>query len=228
MSRGDKTLSESGTTRDRERIARIQRSLQTRGIDVIVCGLRANVLLLSGYWPVIGSALAVATRDGAVGLIVPQDEAERASTSWADATHTFDVGSLDRLETIVEAVRTPLAALKSGLGIGSAATIGFEGGAGFDPSGYASTYTYGGAMEHLLRNVFADARLCDATDCLAEFRSVLTTRELRRLRTACAVAQAAYEHTAAAIRIGMTELDIAADLRAGLASVQHDRCDGFA
>jgi hypothetical protein len=55
-----------------------------------VCGLRANVLLLSGYWPVIGSALAVATRDGAVALIVPADEAELASTGWADATHTFD------------------------------------------------------------------------------------------------------------------------------------------
>jgi hypothetical protein len=76
---------------------------------VLVCGLRANVALLSGYWPVIGSALSLATRDGSVGLIVPADEGELASHGWADAMHTFDVGPVERLTTIVEAVRSPLA-----------------------------------------------------------------------------------------------------------------------
>jgi Xaa-Pro aminopeptidase len=59
-------------------------------------------------------------------------------------------------------------------------------------------------------------------------QSVLTEGELRRLRTACAVAQAAYEKTAAVIRVGMTELAIAEHLRAGLAFAAHDRCGGFA
>jgi Xaa-Pro aminopeptidase len=214
--------------RDEDRIARIRRALETHGLDVLVCGLRANVLLLSGYWPVIGSALAVATRDGAIALIVPEDEAEFASAGWPDLLHTFDVGPLDRLTTIVEAVRRPLAAATSGLAIAGTATVGFEGGAAFDPSGYASTCVYGAALEHLLPDVFPRADLRDATECLAELRSVLTERELRRLRTACAIAQAAYENTAATIRVGMTELEIAEHLRAGLASAQHDRCDGFA
>ena len=215
-------------TRDHERIARIRRALDTHGFDVIVCGLRAHVLMLSGYWPVIGSVLTVATREGAVALIVPSDEAELASNGWADAMHTFEVGSLDRLTTVVDAVRDPLAAAKSDLAIGKAATIGFEGGAAFDPSGYASTYLYGAAIEPLLRGVFPGASLRDATDCLAELQSVLTGRELRRLRTACGVAQSAFEKTAAAIRIGMTEQDVARHLRAGLASAAHERCDGFA
>jgi Xaa-Pro aminopeptidase len=215
-------------TRDDERIARTRRALDTHGLDAVVCGLRANVLLLSGYWPVTGSALAVATRDGGVALVVPEDEAEFASNGWADAVHTFDAGSLETLTTIVDAVRRPLAAARSSLGIGDGAVVGFEGGAAFDPSGYASTCTYGAALEHLIPHIFPRANLYDATDCLTELRSVLTSRELRRLRTACSVAQAAYENTAAAIRIGMTELEIAAHLRAGLASPQRDRCDGFA
>jgi Xaa-Pro aminopeptidase len=215
-------------TRDHERIARIRRALDTHGLDVIVCGLRANVLMLSGYWPVIGSALTVATRDGAVALIVPSDEAELASKGWADTVHTFEVGSLDSLTTVVDAVRDPLAAAKSNLRIGTAATIGFEGGVAFDPSGYASTFLYGAAVEHLIRDVFTGASLRDATGCLAALQSVLTTRELRRLRTACGVAQLAFEKTAAAIRIGMTEQDVARHLRAGLASAEHERCDGFA
>jgi Xaa-Pro aminopeptidase len=214
--------------RDHERVGRIRRALETHGLDAIVCGRRANVLLLSGYWPVIGSALAVATREGAVALIVPADEADLASSGWADAIHTFDVGSLERLTTIIEAVRGPLAAATSALGLRSGATIGFEGGAAFDPSGYASTYTYGAALKHLLRGAFAGAHVCDATECLAELQSVLTERELHRLRIACAVAQAAFESTAATIRVGMTERQIAEHLRAGLGSAGHERCDGFA
>jgi hypothetical protein len=99
--------------------------------------------------------------------------------------------------TIVEAVRSPLAAATSVLGIGDHARIGFEGGAAFDPSGYAWAYVYGAAVEHLLRDVFVGADLRDATDCLADVQSVLTQRELGHLRTACAVAQPAYENTAA-------------------------------
>src|SRR4051794_6758090 len=157
--------------RDEDRIARIRRALETRGLDVLVCGLRANVLLVSGYWPVIGSALAVATREGAIGLIVPADESELACNGWADAMQTFDAGSLERLTTIVEAVRNPLVAMKSELGIGSRATIGFEGGAAFDPSGYASTFMYGAGIERLLQDVFTGADLRDATDCLAVLQS---------------------------------------------------------
>jgi Xaa-Pro aminopeptidase len=221
-------VTEASTSRDDQRIARIRSALERRELDAVVCGLRANVLLLSGYWPVVGSALAIATRHGAVALIVPADESDLASNGWADVTHTFDAGSLDRLTTIVEAVRGPLAAATSALGIGNRATIGFEGGAAFDPSGYASTCTYGAAIADLLRDLFGGATLCDATECLAELRSVLTEHELRRLRMACAVAQAAYENTAAAIGMGMTELDVARHFRGGLASSIHDRCDGFA
>ena len=52
--------------RDEERIDRIQSMLTERKWDALVCTLPCNVLLLSGYWPVTGSAVAIATREGAV------------------------------------------------------------------------------------------------------------------------------------------------------------------
>ena len=211
-------MASEGMTRDHERIARIKRALDTRGLDVLVCGLRANVLLLSGYWPVIGSALAVATRDGSVGLIVPADEVELASAAGPIPSIRLMSAPWRSWRRSSRPSRARSRPSKSGLGIGHTATIGFEGGAAFDPSGYASTYGYGAAVEHLLHDVFLAPDLCDATDCLADLQSVLTDCELRRLRTACAIAQLAYQNTAAAIRIGMTELDIAEHLRAGLAS----------
>ena len=94
-------------TRDHDRIARIRRALETHGLDVVVCGLRANVLmLLSGYWPVIGSALAVATREGGVALIVPADEAELRVERLGRRNPHLRGRLAGPLTTIVEAVGT--------------------------------------------------------------------------------------------------------------------------
>jgi hypothetical protein len=48
--------------RDEERVRRIQSALNGAGLHAVVCALPENVLLLSGYWPVVGDALALATR----------------------------------------------------------------------------------------------------------------------------------------------------------------------
>src|SRR5579871_4374516 len=57
-----------------ERLARIREALVESGCDALLCTLPANVLLLSGYWPVVGSAVAVANRDGRVVVLAPDDE----------------------------------------------------------------------------------------------------------------------------------------------------------
>ena len=49
-------------TRDDIRVEAIRRSLDASDLDALVCALPNNVLLLSGYWPAVGTALAVATR----------------------------------------------------------------------------------------------------------------------------------------------------------------------
>ena len=60
--------------RDNDRVRRIQRVLSENNWDALVCTLPSNVLLLSGYWPVIGSAVAFFTRDGGVIVLAPEDE----------------------------------------------------------------------------------------------------------------------------------------------------------
>jgi len=46
---------------DRERIDRVRQALQHGGLDAVVCALPKNVLLLSGYWPAVGTSVAIAT-----------------------------------------------------------------------------------------------------------------------------------------------------------------------
>src|SRR4051794_40416723 len=152
--------------RDKVRIARIREALAAASMDAVVCALPANVLLLSGYWPVIGSAVAVATCEGAVAVVAPDDEAELASEGWADVMHTFRAGSLESLTTVHDAVRQPLAAANTALGIRAGATVGFEAGGFFDPSGYASRFVYGAGMGPLLHEILPGVTLSDATDCL--------------------------------------------------------------
>jgi Xaa-Pro aminopeptidase len=215
-------------TRDEDRIDRVRQALATNHLDALVCSLGANVRLISGYWPVLANALAIATREGGIAIVAPQDESEFAGRGWADVIHTFEPASLQTLGMTVNAVRGALAAARSSLGIGAGAVIGYDGGGWVDPHGYAATFTYGTAITTLLQQAFDGAQLRDASEALSRLRSVLTPYELERVRKACAIARQAYERTAAAIQIGMREIDIAALLRNGLATGEADRSDGFA
>src|SRR5579884_1597155 len=103
--------------RDAERVGRTRRALEGAGLDVLVCALPANVLLLSGYWPVVGTSVALATREGRLVLLVPEDERALAEQGGADDLRTFHPGSLHRLTDAEEAVAGPLADAARALGI---------------------------------------------------------------------------------------------------------------
>ena len=60
--------------RDEERIERNRMAMKDEDLDALVCTLPMNVLLLSGFWPVIGTSAAIFTRDGKITLLVPEDE----------------------------------------------------------------------------------------------------------------------------------------------------------
>lgn len=80
--------------RDDERLARITQTLVSQGWQALLVAQPANVLLVSGYWPVLGTALALVTQAGHVALLVPEDEKDLAEQSWADDVKTFAPSSL--------------------------------------------------------------------------------------------------------------------------------------
>lgn len=204
-------------TRDAERVERIGQALQTAAMDALVCALPSNVLLLSGYWPVLGTSIAVATREGAVGLVVPADEEDMAAVGWADVVERFTPGTLDALVPLTGAVAPALARLLRRMGIASA-RLGYEHGPMLEPSSYAGTNRYIVALRTLLRDCAASAELVEADEVLLGLRAVLTRLELAGVRTACRVAEDAFRAGAASIVAGATERDIAASFRATLAA----------
>src|ERR1044071_8015729 len=102
--------------RDVERIKFVTQALEQSKMDAMVCALPSNVLMLSGYWPVLGTAIAIVSRTGHVHVLTPDDEEDLARSSWADVVETFSLGSLDELKTVVEMLRAPLRATLTTIG----------------------------------------------------------------------------------------------------------------
>src|ERR1041385_3797944 len=95
--------------RDSERAGRTTQMLVDLGLDAFICALPVNVLMLSGYWPVVGSSFCIALRDGQTTLLVPEDEASLANDGWADEIVTYETGSLDELKCTADQLLVELA-----------------------------------------------------------------------------------------------------------------------
>jgi Xaa-Pro aminopeptidase len=215
--------------RDHVRVERIVRGLLKMDLDAVVCVLPMNVLLVSGYWPVVGTALAVAGADGRVVVVVPEDERELAAQGWADEVVTYAPASLDEMKSVIEAVREPLRQATRNLQI-THARIGCEGGAVSAPASYVGTFSYRGEIFDLLGDVLPAFENVGADGLLAELRAIPTPYELERIRTACDIAGAAFQAGVRRLQPGLKETEAAVLFRAPLAASGEgcERADGFA
>ena len=212
-------------SRDEDRVRLIQRALAAAELDVLVCALPSNVLLLAGYWPVVGTSVAVATRDGAVGLAVPEDERELAAAGWADPLETFAPSSLAELPPLARSLQPALGRVLGQLGLGRG-RIGYEHGPCLEPSSYAGTNRFIVTLPDLLAEACPQAAPTPADDVLLDLRAVLTPRELAGVRAACRVAEDAFRAGARSIVPGASEREVAATFRAALADRAYARSRG--
>ncbi len=217
--------------RDPERRERIQQALREANLDALVCSLPVNVLLLTGYWPVVGTSIALATRAGQLTILAPEDEQELAEDAGADEVRTFRPGSLDRLTSAMDAVREPLTEAARSLGI-ERTRVGYESGPTYEPSSYAAMHLYGRGLAELLAQVLPDTTLTPAGELLTRLRTVKTSREIDRIRGACRIAGIAFHEGSRRLQAGMRETGAAALFRIPLstegAGVQGiARADGF-
>jgi len=215
-----------------ERVARIRTALRENQWDVLVCALPMNVLLVSGYWPVIGTGVAVASSDGKISLWVPEDEEDLAQRGWADEIQTFKAGSLEDLTTTVEAIRCPLRTLSQGLSA-KPVRIGFEALETSEPASYAAMHLYGGTMRTLIEETFSVLGVAPADEALDYLRARKTAFEIEKIRTACRIAERALQRGFEQIKTGASEVEIAATFRQPLSASLVDfpevsRADGFA
>src|SRR5579884_1643498 len=200
-----------------ERIARVVHDLVADNLDAIVCAIPANVLMLSGYWPVVGTAVAIVTRDGVCVALAPEDERELAARGWAEV-RTYQPGSLGQLINVTTAITDPLKRLGDELGL-ARARIGFEAGPFYEPSSYAAMHFFGGGMLPLLAHALPEAVKVPADELLSRLKAVKTLLEIGRIRTACRIAADAYQTGAGRLVPAMAETEAAASFQAPLSIV---------
>ena len=198
----------------RERIARIQDALKTDNLDAVLCTLPSNVLMLSGYWPVIGTGMAIATRDGEVAVLAPEDELQFAEHGWAARIDSFSPGSLNEITTPALAASGPLRQLIHDLKI-DCARIGYELGEASEPASYAGMHVYNNTVIDMLRFAAPSAPLAPANAVIQRLAATKTEPEIECIRIACQIASEAYARGVREIEEGRRESEVAAAYRDG-------------
>ncbi len=216
---------------DSERIARIQDALKQAELDAVVCTLPSNVLLVSGYWPVVGTSVAVVTRDGGCLVLAPEDEKELAERSGAEV-RTYKPTTLDKLQTVAQAAAVPLKNILQDFQL-TCARLGYEYGPSSEPSSYTAMHLFGGSIVSLLREAAPANSLAPADPMLARLAAVKTPAEVESIRTACQIAGHAFELGRSRLQAGMQETAVAELFRGallvhGTAHPGVSRAQGFA
>lgn len=196
---------------DATRWDRVRQALADHGLDALVVRLPENVVLLSGYWPVIGRSVVLMAPDREPVLLAPELELPALTRATVKDIRTFHVWWLDDPapdEALARLVRDVLRSW--GL---QAGRIGWEG--SFEDISPTQKVLEPWAPAAGHRRLVAAAageetELVDATDLLLQLRARKTPGELERLRLVHEVAsfgvEAFYEHAVP----GRTEIEVAA------------------
>ncbi|HVB54940.1 MAG TPA: Xaa-Pro peptidase family protein [Candidatus Acidoferrales bacterium] len=213
-------------------MSRIQENLHTAGLAAVVCSLPSNVLLLTGYWPVVGESIAICVCGGPTVLLVPEDEADLAGAGFADSIEAFVPETLDEMSSVSAAVKPHLAHILNQLKV-IPGQIGIESGPSSQAASYLAIHLFGSKLPDMLHELLPASTLIPIDEWIHNLKSIKTPAELGRIRQACAIVKSAYELAAPQLHAGMREPEAAELFRAPLSRTEVSgpwihRNDGFA
>lgn len=193
---------------DLQRLYRVRDQMRASGLDALLCRLPHNVLLLTGYAPVLGNTFAFFPLLREPVLLVPDSEEELARGGWVEDVRVFTPSSLLQLSSLAVAVEPMLAQLareRDMLGC----VIGYEHDYDLVPFSYTQVAATSAGTVQLLQEAFGGAEWRPADGELEQLEAVLTEREVGMVRLANLIAARGMEAARAAVRPGMRECDLA-------------------
>lgn len=215
-----------------ERLNRMRQAMEREKLDALVLGLPENVLLLSGFWPMIGATTLVFSLQGNSVCIIPECYQTEASTSlWGAETVYYQCGVLEA-PIPATTVRNILAGIAAGK---SWKRIGFE--ASFEvmaPSWNSAEFLAPIAQSReLLGTVFEGCSLIDVSPLLQAQRLRKTAYETSKLRVASEISCFGLKTFEEMVEVGISGVELAAATERGVMALgtgQHGavRVRGFA
>ncbi len=214
---------------DSQRRAAIVEALKASQLQAVASSSPQEVLLLTGYRPVMGASLALVTRDGEVCALIPEDELDLArATSSANVT-AYQPHSLDSLMKCSEALIEPLKRLTARLHL-SGDQIGMYLCDSLQPAAYLATNHSRASIPGIFGMVLPVAAVVSADRMLDRLKSVKTATEMDHIRRASRLAASAFAEAEHAIAPGRREEEVTADIGAAfarIASEGFERGDGY-
>lgn len=225
-------MTESTGKRGAQRLTLAYSALRSSEMDAMVCTYPSNILMLTGYWPVVGTSVVVATRNGKMAVLVPKDEEHLGKTGWVEDVRTYSPGSLENLEGPVETVVAPLRDLLRDLDVQSA-VVGVEIAPIYEEATYSASFRFQSGIVSVLRRASRDVRVTSADEVIRRLRYALTPEEVGQVARASALGGDAYEAAKKAIKAGVREPDVSTEVSRtfelrGLADEGVQRCGAFA
>lgn len=192
-----------------ERLNRMRQAMEREKLDALVLGLPENVLLLSGFWPMIGATTLVFSLHGNSVCIIPDCYQTEASTSlWGAEAVYYQYGVLEA-PIPATAVRNILAGIATGK---SWKRIGFE--ASFEvvaPSWNSAEFLVPIAQSReFLGTVFEGCSLIDASSLLEAQRLQKTAYETSKLRVASEISCFGLKAFEEMVEVGISGVELAA------------------
>ncbi len=198
---------------DPERQARLLSSMSHAGFDALICNDATEVLLLTGYWPVMGASVAVLAADGECRVLLPEDEMELASQMTSATLVSYSPEEKSRLIDPMQALEGPLRSALDHLGL-IQATIGVQLQRGIQPASYAASVQFRASLIELLRHIAPAGRYSSADSLLEQQKASKTLAELAAMRRAVAIAADGFAAAASSLTPGLREAEIAARIQA--------------
>jgi len=208
--------------KDGQRREALLAALDQENPAALVCFAPEDVLLVSGYWPVMGASVALLTREDELHIVVPEDELQLAE-STAKKAHflPYKPETLDQISTATEALEKTIAGLAERLSL-RGGRLGVLLADSAQPQSYLSTNHFNAAMAPTLRRAFPDVSLVDADALLTGMKSVKSDAELEQIRHLCRLAKIGFDAAQRAIAPGRREDEIATDIQHAYRSVAQD------
>lgn len=192
---------------DNQRLEGMRRDMDEVKLDALVLRLPENVLLLSGHWPMIGWSFLVFPAQGTPTLVCPHcDTREAGDELWEAERRTFEFGVLSAGDPF-EAVAAHLRDVATGKGW---RRVGYEGSfeTAAPPWNAGEVAIPAGITAGMLRSVFGDNTLVDATDLLMAQRAIKTDAEAEQLRRVNEISAMGLGAFAEAVAPGVTGVEL--------------------
>jgi Xaa-Pro aminopeptidase len=180
-------------------------------LDALVLRWPENVLLLSGFWPMIGASVLLFPREGNPVCVVPHCYEGEAGRSLEDVEAVYYRYGVLGAPDPASALMRELARASRGRGW---RRVGYDGDFGSVAPSWnsAEVIAPGAAALDVLRSVFDVGELLDVSRLVHSQRAVKTPREIEMLRTANEIACFGFEAFERAADAGARGVEIAAEV----------------